>query len=169
MNKTQLKRIITAKKVAPLAKEMKVKPQKLHNIRFCYGQIIKGNDKEAKKRTGLYKDLKELAEENTEKSSKILKKEILNIPVTTSNSEIKLPDFDFDQLDKLVDDFKLNLASIMASLIKKIVAEETKNEIERQKNKWRTEGALEEQAKIIEMGKKSNLADMLQRKLSGSL
>ena len=155
MNKIQLKRIITAKEVLPLAKEMKVKPQKLYNIRYCYEQIIKGNHNNAKKRlVSLYPLLKEIAQEKT---------------VTFQNSKIKLPDFDFDQLDKLVDDFKLNLANIMANLIKKIVVEETKAEIERQKNKWKAEGALEEQANFIEEGKKTNLADMLQKKLSGEL
>jgi len=169
MNKTQLKKIITAKEIVPLAKEMKVKLQKLYNIRYCYEQIIKGNHSNAKKRLGsLYPLLKEIAEEKID--TKIGELNRITTPtVTFQNSKIKLPDFDFDQLDKLVDDFKLNLANIMANLIKKIVVEETKAEIERQKNKWKAEGALEQQANFIEEGKKNNLADMLQRKLLGEL
>jgi len=169
MNKTQLKKIITAKEIVPLAKEMKVKLQKLYNIRYCYEQIIKGNHNNAKKRlVSLYPLLKEIAQEKTVTEIGELNR-MITPTVTFQNSKIKLPDFDFDQLDKLVDDFKLNLANIMANLIKKIVVEETKAEIERQKNKWKAEGALEQQANFIEEGKKNNLADMLQRKLLGEL
>ena len=173
MNKEQLIKIVKATQLKPLANKYKVTLTKLYNIRFCYKQIIKGNYSEAKKRLGsVYPLLKELANENTDnqgtgEAGKII---IKTQSVTLGNNgKVKLPDFDFDQLDKLVDDFKLNLASIMANLIKKIVAEETKTEIERNKNKWRVEGALEEQAKFVEASKKDNLADMLQKKLSGAV
>ena len=160
MDKEQIKKILQATQVKPLAKELKTTKGYLYNIRHAYKLILEGRDKEAKVRSSdyLYKILKEIVnEEKGIDSTKEEKPAIENQAIPDS----------FEQLGKLFEEFQSKLANTLADLVKDLTSEEIEKQVDKNKRKWKAEGALEQQAIFIEESKKDNLGNMLKRRLLG--
>ena len=171
MDKESIRQMITSMNVDKTAEELKVNKSTIFNVRYIYKCFTNGSVDKVEKRITeknrlifgeLMREEVKLSVFKQGRNNKSNITEISGEKITGQNKILSTCD-PYGKLDESFNTFKGDLVEVLAVLIEHISTVKINEAYRRGK----AEGALETQAKFIEEGKKSNLSDMLRKKLMG--